>query len=131
MPISIHAGATFMMDTFGGLHLHIILNNPVVIQNFGQQPQVLLVSVTSIKPDKAPEETVLLQQDDHPFIQHPSYIAYRFADIKSASIIAKLGTPHEPISQQLLQRIIRGAFQSTKARNFFKQALKEIYPELG
>lgn len=129
MPPSIHAGATLLMDTFGGLHLHIILNDPVVLQSYGNQPQVLLASVTSIKPGKQHDSTVVLNIGDHPFIEHPSYIAYSFADIKPATIVAKLGTGHEPISEQLLERIICGAFLSPKVRNFVKDALKQIYPD--
>lgn len=59
MPLRVHAGATLLMDTDGGLHLHII-----------------------------------------------------------------------PISEELLNRIIRGAFQSRKVRNFVKEVLKQIYSDL-
>ncbi len=128
MPPSIHAGATLLMDTFGGLHLHIILNDPVIIKNYGNQPQVILVNVTSIKAGKQADNTVLLNVGDHPFIKQPSYIAFSFADIKAEKAVAILGTGHQPISQELLERIIRGAFQSPKVRNFVKEALRQVYP---
>lgn len=131
MPPSIHAGATLLMDTFGGLHLHIILNDPVIIQNYGNQPQVILVNVTSIKVGKQADNTVLLDVGDHPFIKQPSYIAFSFADIKPEIIVAQLGAGQEPISDELLERIIRGAFQSPKIRNFVKDALKQIYPDFA
>lgn len=131
MPPSIHAGATLLMDTDGGLHLHIIFNDPALIQNYGNQPQVIFASVTSIKPGKTPDSTVILNVGDHPFIQHPSYIAYRHAEIKPQTVVAKLGSGHAPISDELLERIIRGAFQSPKIRNFVKDALKQIYPDFA
>jgi hypothetical protein len=36
---------------------------------------------------------------------------------------------HAPISDALLERIIRGAFQTPKIRNFVKDTLKQIYPD--
>lgn len=130
MPPSIKAGATLLLDTYGGLHLHVILNDPIVLNAYGNQLQVLIVSVTTIKPGKQPDDTVLLNVGDHPFIKHASYIAYGFAEIKEERLVAKLGMEHAPISEDLLQRVIFGAFLSKKTRNHVKDALKQIYPDL-
>ena len=130
MPPSIVAGATLLLDTFGGLHLHIILNDPIALQNYGNKPQVIIVSVTTIKPEKQADTTVVLNAGDHPFIQHPSYIAYNFAEIKEESLVAQLGTGHHLISNELLNRVISGAFQSPKTRNHVKTALKQIFPNI-
>lgn len=129
MPPNVEAGATLLLDTHGGLHLHIILNHPAILQSYGNRPQVVIVSVTTIKPQKVPDNTVLLNVGDHPFIQRPSYIAYSFADVKEERLVAQLGTAHHPVSLELLESVIRGAFQSPKTRNHVKDALKQIYPE--
>ena len=126
MPPNIHRGATLLLDAHGGLHLHVILNDPACIENYGTEVQVVIVSVTSIKVGKEYDDTVVLSPGDHPFIKHPSYVAYRFAQIKPANLVAQLGKEHSPISDSLMAKIIQGALKSGKTRMYIKEALENI-----
>lgn len=109
-----------------GLHLFVLVLGPVVVSSYGTAPQLSIVSATSIR-DGIPHDTACeLYPGEHPFIQHPSYIAYRHLRIDSAAHVEKMissamWAPHEPCADVLLQRIVAGVCKSKLTPREFKQ----------
>jgi hypothetical protein len=100
-----------------GNHLFFVILGPIQLDNRGSTPQVLTVSVTSIKPDLPFDDACVLKVGDHPFIQHDSYVAYRHLRIDPLPHVERLvqsgvWQPHTPCSPELLERIIRGVHLS-------------------
>ena len=85
----------------------------------------LLVNLTSIHANVPHDPTCGLMVGDHPFIRHPSYIAYEFARIEMASDLSnrvdagKL-TLSDPVSDALLNRIRGGIAVSQKCPKKFQ-----------
>lgn len=48
------------------MHLFAILLDPIKIDGYGSQPQVLLTSVVSIKPGIILDDSCILRPGDHP-----------------------------------------------------------------
>ena len=90
---------------------------------------VLVVPVFTIKT-RHYDTTMVLNQGEHSFIKHPSYIRYGDAkekseraieeEIQHGSIVVK-----EDISEEMLERIRIGFNNSKFARPFAKQFLEE------
>ena len=106
-----------------GKHLFVILNEP---KDFaGYKNSSVLVNVSSIR--KAPyDDTCILEPGSHPFINQRSYIAYRHARVdREESLIQKVNaslfTPHEPLDDELLERIHNGLYESPQTRRFLKE----------
>ena len=65
-------------------HLFSVMNDPC------QDGLCLLLMVTSVKDGRVYDTTCVLSVGDHPFIKHPSYIAYRIAYTPRANHIANM-----------------------------------------
>lgn len=65
-------------------HLHAVMNDPC------DQHQVMVVNITSTKPDKYHDPACVLYAGEHPFIQHESYVLYRRADTVRATYVGKM-----------------------------------------
>ncbi len=73
-------------------HLMILCNNPVEYTRFeNSEKAVLTVNVTSWRDERPGwnDPACVLQEGDHPFIRHKSFVLYSFACISRASIIQK------------------------------------------
>ena len=120
-------GQTFLVPSGPtGLHLFVLVLGPVVLPDYGSSPQVAMVSATTIRSGVPHDNACELQPGEHPFIQHRSFIAYRYLRIDSGAHVADMVDkavwwPREPCSQELLQRIIDGVCQSRLAPREFKQ----------
>ena len=98
-------------------HLHIVCNDPIHCPRFGREG-VLLVNVTSIDPLVPHDSTCVLNVGDHPFIQHPSYIFYRRAEVHGVLTVANKIADNEyryghDIADHVFQRVLQGFRQST------------------
>lgn len=122
-------GSTFLIPSGprhdpGRHHLHI-----VIARKSGPPRQVLLVSVCSI--DSAPyDTTVVLNVGDHPFIQHPSYVNYRYVSVEEEEKILRgvnsgEFTKREDCSEDLLTTIKHGLQDSPQAKPFGQNFLSE------
>lgn len=106
-----------------GLHLYVVLTEP---KNYdGQQSQSCLsVCICTIR--KGPyDNTCIIPAGAHPFIEKDSYIAYRYTRLDQAVHLEKCvqaGTfiPHDPVSPDLLTKIITGLHESIHTPNFLK-----------
>lgn len=113
------------------MHLFAILLDPITVDSYGSQPQVLLASVESIKPGIIVDDSCLLGPGDHPFIEHDSFVNYRHTRLEAAQHIeARINDGvfvlKEPCSPELIRRIIQGAMQSRRISREFKKILENV-----
>lgn len=104
-------------------HLCIVITPP-------EAGDVVVVSVTTRR--RKSETLVCLEVGDHPFIQHPSVIAYAYSRIRSVDEIelaVKSGNAkmREPVSSELLRRIRAGLRDS----DFTPNGVRHFYNGLG
>jgi hypothetical protein len=104
----------------GGKHLFIVLTNPCT----GNQH--LLVSVTSVKPDRYCDPTCTLEAAEHEFLQQQSFVFYqRPRQLSNAGIIkcAKSGlyTPKEDCTAELLEKVRVGLTNSPMTPRWAKE----------
>jgi hypothetical protein len=116
-------GDAFMIDDEDGAkeHLHIVLTNPT--------PEGEVVTACICTRHRRSETVVCLDVGDHPFIKHPSVVAYHFAAIRKCSEIEKAietgrARTQQRASDTLLRRIRSGLLESdfvpNGVREFFK-----------
>ena len=104
-------------------HLCIVITPPEV-------GDVVVVSVTTRR--RKSEILVCLEVGDHPFIKHPSVIAYAYSRIRSVDEIElaiKSGNAkmREPVTSELLRRIRAGLRDS----DFTPNGVRHFYRSLG
>lgn len=109
-----------------GLHLFFIILGPLQLDGCGSVPQVLMVSASTARDGVPYDSACVLDKGDHPFIQHPSYIAYRQIRMDSVAHVegmvrSAVWVPREPCEQRLLERIVVGASKSKLIPRGFKQ----------
>lgn len=124
-------GKTLLVDSGpSGKHLHIIVWGPSAAgPSYGSRPIVVLVGVTSIRPGLPHDSTCTLACGDHPFIRHPSFVAYRFMRYLAAidvhqNVASGLWTPHVDCSQALAQRIVEGVKISGSVPRHFRDIIE-------
>lgn len=71
------------------------------------------------------------RQGEHPFIDHDSYVDYRFtrfepADKVQAGVQSGQFVEKEPCSPELIKRIIKGALESRRINREFKKILEAV-----
>lgn len=104
---------------------------PTGVKGYGPAPMVLMACATSIKEGVDHDDACLLGPGDHPFIEHKSYIDYRFTRIEPAATVeAKVGAGEfigkEACSADLIKRIIQGALKSRRINREFKKILEDV-----
>jgi hypothetical protein len=87
-----------------------------------------MASVTSIRAGIPHDAACEVNTGDHPFVQHPSYIAYRYSRIDPLDHVAHMvstgvWSPHSQCTPELLNRIRAGACLSRLSSREFKQIL--------
>jgi hypothetical protein len=116
-------GDAFMLedDDESKEHLHVVLTKPTA------EGEVVTVAICS--RHRLSETLVCLGQGDHPFIQHESVVAYRYAEIRKCAAIENAiakgqARLKERVSDQLLKRMQSGLldsdFVANEVRAFFK-----------
>lgn len=111
------------------MHLFAILLDPIKIDGYGSQPQVLLTSVVSIKPGIILDDSCILRPGDHPFIEHDSFVDYRYTRLETAQHVEGrindgVFVLKEPCSPELIRRLIQGAMKSRRISREFKKILE-------
>lgn len=97
-------------------HLHIICNDPIYNHEY-HCDGVLVVNVSSIRPGVKYDSACVFDGGEHPFIRHPSYVAYRFAVVwRVPTINLKIEqgaySTHDDFSEHHFSRILSGFEQS-------------------
>jgi hypothetical protein len=79
-------GACFLRPSGPGSHLHlfVVVHGPQALEGYGPIGQVLLVSVTTLRPNIPSDPACELRQGDHPFLQHESFAFYRGACLETS-----------------------------------------------
>ena len=102
-------GDTFLGggEIHGEDHLWLIINDPSAHAGVA-----LIVNVSTLRPNA--ETTCLVQQGEHPFIQHDSYVRYgsaRSANVADLEKLVKAGRLrlHQAAGTALLEKVRAGA----------------------
>lgn len=104
------------------LHLFAVMNDPCA------DGLCLLLMVTSIKPKRSFDGTCILNDGDHEFLRHQSYIAYRIAQQARAVHIGRMVDQgfyqrKEDWEASVFNRIAAGLYASPEtARGMIKYA---------
>ena len=111
------AGQTLLVPSGPGLHLFFVILGPVVLAEYGLSPQLAMVSATTLRDGIPHDPACVLQPGEHAFIQHRSYVAYRYMRIDASRHVEKMvgaaiWKPHDACSPELLQRIVAGVCRS-------------------
>lgn len=102
-------------------HLHIVCCDP------DEKGNVVIVSVCSARDDNKHDQTCLLQDFEHRFLSHESYVLYREAKITTgaalqAGVVQGVMIPHDPVNGQIFLRVKNGICRSPqtprKVKNF-------------
>lgn len=110
------SGDTFLNDSSPGApaHLWIVATDPE-----GDPPSVVIVNVTSLKDDgkRHIDEACILNESDHPFARHDSFMKYKAAALVEVSTLRALLAkdmlqPHAAVRPDVLQRIRQGFLDS-------------------
>lgn len=101
-------------------HLHIIMNDPVFFPEVGYNG-VLLVNISSARPNKRFDPACLIEAGEHRFITHRSYVVYSDAVVKNADSVAQFVATgefatHDPVEEHIHQRVLAGFDQSRRVK---------------
>lgn len=119
-------GATLLMPSGpDGDHLFVVLNDPKVFPNYGPNPQVLLVNLSTVRPGVHFDATCLLQPGCHRFVKIESYVVYRGARVDPAAHLLGLVQkgifrPQDPLSAAIVGAIRAGLIASPFTKREFK-----------
>jgi len=108
-------------------HLYILLNDPS-----GKEKLVLIVSISTVYPDRYYDPTCLLWAGDHSFIRTKSFVMYSMARLETVKTlengVAKRElVPKEPMSAEVFARICQGVLDSKRTPAGLKQFFKPIW----
>lgn len=116
MPGNVFQQGTLFILTGPVPHLHVVMNDPVYCGEAGDM-SVLVVNISSIKPNSFFDPACVLQPGCHPFVTQDSWVVYRGATVLKvprleAQIAAGDVRPHHPITQ-LVYNQVRAGFDSS------------------
>lgn len=112
-------------------HLFAVTLGPVILEGYGPEPQVVVVSFSSIKPGLPYDEACTVPAGSHPFITRDSYIYYREPRIYPAASIEGRVNSNEwragiPCTNELLNSILRGFRKSKRLPRYFNEILDAL-----
>lgn len=113
---SLMRGGTVLAATGSYNHLHIICSDPHFYPQIGGEG-VLVVNISSVKPDIPYDSTVVLHCGEHPFIQHDSYVLYAQAVVwKTETIKRRIESgeiiPKTSLKEPYITDVIKGFYRS-------------------
>jgi hypothetical protein len=105
--------------------------DPVAVEGYGGKPFVLMACVTSVIGGIPGEDSCLLGKGDHPFIEHDSFVDYRFTRVEQADTVqARINdgvfVAKDACSADLIRRIIQGALKSRRINREHKRILERV-----
>jgi len=110
-------------------HLFVLLTDPQ--DDDAGNKCVLLVSLSTVKPNLPHDKTCILYQGDHPFIKRESYVVYQMARIEEVAKIlrgVKSGqlVAQAPMDGAIFARVCKGFEESRltppKLLDFYRKA---------
>jgi hypothetical protein len=122
-------GQTLLVPSGSGLHLFFLILGPVVLADYGSAPQLAMVSATTLRDGIPHDPACVLEAGEHPFIQHRSYLAYRYMRLDSSLHVEKMVSgavwkPHDPCAADLLKRVVAGVCRSRLTPREYKRIFK-------
>jgi hypothetical protein len=109
-------------------HLFILLTDPY--RDESGSNQVLLVSISTIRPGLPHDASCLLYPGDHEFVKTESYVLYQKSRLENAERLMQgvkngLFVPQSPIDTSIFARICKGLeesrFTPAKHLNFYEK----------
>lgn len=99
-------------------HLHVLLTGAVGPSSTYGDREIVVVSVSSIKPKRGNDPSCLLMPGDHPCIIRPSFVSYNFARVVTVgSLQAGINRgeikPRTTFDDVVFQRVLAGARSSS------------------
>lgn len=109
-------------------HLFVVTLGPMVLEGHGPEPQVVIVSFSSVKPGLPFDDACLIPAGSHPFIVRDSYIYYREPRIYPAATVEERVNSDQwrqgaPCDDELLRRILSGFRRSKRLPRHFNEIL--------
>lgn len=119
-------GQTLLIPSGPGLHLFFLILGPVVLADYGPSPQLAMASATTLRDGIPHDPACVLEAGEHPFVQHRSYVAYRYMRLDTSQHVEKMVSSavwktHETCSADLLRRIVAGVCQSRLTPREYKR----------
>lgn len=117
-------GDTYII-TRAGAHLIVILSDPAKYPD-----RIVVANLTSWKANK--DQSCILKPGDHPWIKHKTVVNYRLSKITTMDILKRqikfnmISVDSEPVTPQVLNKIIAGAGKSRMIPTGVKNALKSM-----
>jgi hypothetical protein len=111
-------GSAVLVQTGLKKHLFAVLNDPMQLNGYGKQPQICMVSFTTVYPNIFHDPTCVFQAQEHPFITHESYVAYMLARVVSERdwttlVQQAMFVPHrDDFTKTQIRRIKTGLYSS-------------------
>ena len=105
-------GDTFKHETTAvGWHLWVVLSEPVI---HNDADCVLAASVTTKRDKKHEDHSCILTIDDHPFLQHESWMRFDRAQLMKISFIKGYTQESDPLAEDVILRVLIGAQNSDR-----------------
>lgn len=126
--MNVKPGDCFLIETNldGGGHIkhHLFV---IILECNADTGETIMVNIETIRSAKA-DQTVVLGQGDHEFINRPSYVNYSRAKVISLvdlqeKISHGSAIPREPMNEEVTRRICEGVSRS----RFIPLGIREIY----
>lgn len=98
-------------------HLFVVMNDPC------KDGLCLLVMLSSVKEGKAHDKSCVLNEADHEFIKHPTYVVYRLANTVNSNHITsmvakKFYVEKADVTTEVFNQIVDGLYASDETRPF-------------
>jgi len=132
MPWQCVPGACLMIPSgSAGEHLFTVVLDPEIIEGYGTEPQVLIVSFTSIKDGAPYDDACEVSPGEHPFITRRSYAYYREPRLEpAAKVEAMVNTgawrASTPCSAELTRKILAGFKRSKRLPRYFNKLIEDL-----
>lgn len=118
-------GDCFLIPSGGKNHLFTIVLGPATFEGYGPNEQVVLVSVTTVKPEFPHDTACILSAGDHPFITHDSYVLYRKPEVYTVQEVDKMiqtmgWQPRDACSPEMFEKVVEGMRTSKMLPRYIK-----------
>ena len=109
-------------------HVFTVAIGPKILDGYGAQDHVVLVSFTSVRPGLPHDTACVVLPGEHSFINHESYVYYREPRIEPVASVNSmiergLWIPQAPCTSDLLVRIVNGFYRSKRVPRFVRDLL--------
>lgn len=112
-------------------HLFTVALGPIVLNGHGNDPQVIVVSFSSIKPGLPYDTSCVVAAGAHPFITRDSFVYYREPRMYTVQeletrVASGQWRAEENCSQTLMQQVVAGFRLSRRLPRHFNEVLDAL-----